>query len=216
MRRLSPSELYLPVLLTLLVSAALLGASSAAGAESATEPKGLATMRALALELLRVQDYDGSIEVYQEIAEKTPDDACSHYDLAAALSFVQRYEEAVPPIRAAIRIQPDDLKAQEMAALIYLKLKWYGQAFDATLKAAQLGEPTAMFSLVNMYERGLGVDADMDEAVYWAIKAAEHGHLGAMALMEDAYRSGRLGRQVDDAQADAWAGRLREAMSAQK
>jgi TPR repeat protein len=189
----------------------LMISNGALPAASDDEPGGLETMRALALELLRVQDYDGSIEVYREITKHTPDDPKSHYDLAGALSFIKRYEEAVEPIRAAIRLEPNNARAQEMAALIYLNLKRYEEAFDATLKSAELGEPTAMYSLVNMYERGLGVEANPDKAVHWAIRAAEHGHLGAMALLEEIYRTGRLGRAVDPARADAWANRLREA-----
>ena len=168
-------------------------------------------MRSLALELLRAEHYDASIAVYEEIIAHTPDDPQSHYDLAAALSFVQRYEEAAEPIRASIRLDPENLKAQEMAALIFLKLRWFEDAFAATLKSAELGEPTAMYSLVNMYEQGLGVEASPDKAVQWAIRAAEHGHLGAMALLSEIYRTGRLGRKVDAARADAWANRLREA-----
>jgi TPR repeat protein len=189
----------------------LMISNGALPAASDDELGGLETMRALALELLRVQDYDGSIEVYREITKHTPDDPKSHYDLAAALSFIKRYEEAVEPIRAAIRLEPNNARAQEMAALIYLNLKRYEEAFDATLKSAELGESTAMYSLVNMYERGLGVAANPDKAVHWAIRAAEHGHLGAMALLEEIYRTGRLGRAVDPARADAWANRLREA-----
>lgn len=201
---------------TTLLGAALLFSSGGAQAASATQAKGLETMRALALELLRAEDYDRSIEVYREIVRQTPDDATSHYDLAAALSFIQLYEEAALPIRAAIRLEPDNLKAQEMASLIFLKLRWYQQAFQATLKAALLGEPTAMYSLVNMYETGMGVPADADQAVYWAIQAAEHGHLGAMALMENVYRDGRFGRGVDETKAEAWAQRLRDAQIAPK
>ncbi|MDH3413863.1 MAG: tetratricopeptide repeat protein, partial [Gammaproteobacteria bacterium] len=107
-----------------MLGAALLFSSGGAQAASATEANGLETMRALALELLRAEDYDRSIEVYREIVRQTPDDATSQYDLAAALSFIRLYEEAAPPIRAAIRLEPDNLKAQEMASLIFLKLRW--------------------------------------------------------------------------------------------
>jgi TPR repeat protein len=203
-------------LLVFMLGLAMLISGGDAGAATASEPRDLTAMRALALELLRVEEYDRSIAVYGEIVKQTPDDARSHYDLAAALSFVQRYEEAAPPIGEAIRLEPDNLRAQEMASLIFLQLRWYERAFEATLKAAELGGPTAMYSLVNMYEVGLGVSADPNKAVYWAIKAAEHGHLGAMALMENAYRNGRLGRRVDEEEAEKWAKRLREANSAQK
>ena len=79
------------------------------------------------------------------------------------------------------------------------------------MKSAELGEPTAMYSLVNMYEKGLGVAADQDKAIYWAERAAEQGHLGAMAIMEEAYRNGRFDRKKDAGLADQWAKRLREA-----
>lgn len=207
---------YLPILFALVLGVALFSRGSDSRAASSAEPKGLEAMRALALELLRAEDYARSIEVYEEIVRQTPDDARSHYDLAAALSFVQRYEESVAPIRNAIRIDPENVKAQEMASLIFLKLRWYAQAFEATLKAAELGEPTAMYSLVNMYEKGMGVAVDVNKAVDWATRAAEHGHLGAMALMENVYREGRLGRRIDDEKAEAWANRLREAKTAQK
>ncbi len=197
----------------LLSAVILLGFPGGPQGTTAVEPKGLQSIRAVALQLLRIQDYDRSIAVYREIVKHTPDDPRSHYDLAAALSFVRRYEEAAPPIRAAIRLNPEDLKAQEMASLIFLNLRWYEDAFEATLNAARLGEPTAMFSLVNMYEKGMGVTANPARALYWALQAAENGHLGAMALMEQVYRRGRLGQRADDAKADAWAQRLREAQA---
>lgn len=207
---LSRSRRLAPALLGAIV---LLASPGVAQSATATEPKGLETMRAVALQLLRIQDYERSIAVYREILKHTPDDSRSHYDLAAALSFIRRYEEAAPPIRTAIRLNPDDLKAQEMASLIFLNLRWYEEAFEATLNAARLGEPTAMFSLVNMYEKGMGVTANPARALYWALQAAENGHLGAMALMEQVYRRGRLGQRADDAKADAWAQRLREAQA---
>lgn len=182
---------------------------SAVGTE--ISPGDLEAMRALAFGLLWAEDYEGSIELYREIARHAPDDPKSHYDLAGTLSFLRLYEEAVEPIETAIRLDPDNLRAQEMAALIYLSLRRYEEAFAATLKSAELGESTAMYSLVNMYEKGLGVTADQDLAVYWAVRAAEHGHLGAMAIMEEAYRTGRFGRPVDPRLADQWAGRLRDA-----
>ncbi|MDX1512386.1 MAG: tetratricopeptide repeat protein [Gammaproteobacteria bacterium] len=180
-----------------------------AGAEE--QPKGLETMRALAVELLRVQDYEGSIEVYREITRHTPDDPKSHYDLAGALSFIRLFDDAVEPITTAIRLDPENARFQEMAALIFLNLERYEEAFSATMKSAELGEPTAMYSLVNMYEKGLGVKADPDKAVYWAEQAAERGHLGAMAILEEAYRTGRFERRVDAQLADQWARRLRAA-----
>ena len=167
-------------------------------------------MRMLALELLRVEDYEGSIEMYRAITLRTPDDPRSYYELAGTLSFLRLYEEAIEPIQTAIRLDPNDVRKHEMAALIFSSLMRYDEAFAETLKAAELGETTAMFSLSSMYERGLGVPADQDRAVYWAEQAAEHGHLGAMATLEQAYRTGRFDRPIDTVRADEWAKRLRD------
>lgn len=181
----------------------------AAGAENS--PGDIEAMRVLAFELLWLEDYERSIEVYREIARHTPDDPKSHYDLAGTLSFLRLYEEAVEPITTAIRLDPDNVRMHEMAAMIFLSLRRYQEAFAAMLNSAELGESTAMYSLVDMYEKGLGVTADQDQAMYWAERAAEHGHMGAMVIMEEAYRSGRFGRRIDPKLADEWAKRLRDA-----
>jgi TPR repeat protein len=190
----------------------LLFVSSGMHAEAAENTtQDVEAMRALAFKLMWVEDYERSIEVYREIARQTPDDPKSHYDLAGTLSFLRLYQEAVEPIEMAVRLDPENLRTQEMAAMIYLNLKRYDDAFAATRKCAELGESTAMYTLVNMYEKGLGVTADQDQAAYWAERAAERGHLGAMAIMEEAYRTGRFGRPIELKRADEWAKRLHDA-----
>lgn len=181
----------------------------AAGEESS--PGDLEAMRAVALGLLGAEDYEGSIEMYREISRLAPEDPRSHYDLAGTLSFLRLYEEAVEPIETAMRLDPGNMQTREMASLIFLNLGRYEEAFAAMLENAELGDSTAMYSLVNMYEKGLGVTADQDRAVFWAERAAEHGHLGAMAIMEEAYRTGRFSRRIDPSRADQWAERLRKA-----
>lgn len=185
------------------------GGTPAVGAENA--PQDVESMRARAFTLMWMEDYETSIELYREITHLTPDDPRAHYDLAGTLAFLRLYADAVEPIETAVRLDPDNVRMQDMAALIYFSLRRYDEAFAATLKCAELGESTAMFTLVNLYENGLGVTADQDRAVFWAEQAAEHGHLGAMATMEEAYRTGRLGRSIDPKRADAWAKRLHDA-----
>ena len=203
---------FVPRRLAALAGLLLVGAAIAVPAASTENPSAdIVTMRLLALELLREEDYEGSIEMYRAITRRTPDDPRSHYDLAGALSFLRLYEEAIEPIETAIRLDPSDVRAHDMAALIFSSLRRYDEAFAETLIAAELGETTAMYSLSYMYEKGIGVTADQDQAVYWAEQAAEHGHLGAMVTLEEAYRTGRFGRPIDTKRADAWAKRLRDA-----
>jgi TPR repeat protein len=210
-RRLSARPDSNRALIASLAGLLLLCFSSGMPVEGAEIPtRDLEAMRALAFRLMWLEDYERSIEVYREIARQMPNDPKSHYDLAGTLSFLRLYEEAVEPAETAIRLDPDNVRTQEMAAMIYLNLRRYEKAFAATLKCAELGEATAMYTLVNLYEKGLGVTADQDQAVYWAERAAEQGHLGAMAIMEEAYRTGRLGRPIDPRLADKWAKRLRD------
>ncbi|MDX1433170.1 MAG: tetratricopeptide repeat protein [Gammaproteobacteria bacterium] len=187
--------------------AALLGAAPAPG----DAPPGLEAIRALTLELLRRGEYDDAIEGYRLIVEHRPGDARAHYDLAAALAFVRRFEEAATPAEAARRLSPEDPRVHELAALVHLNRGDPASAFAATLAGARLGDATAMYSLVGMYGEGRGVAVDRDAAYRWAERAAAAGHLGAMAWLARSNREGLNGRTVDLVEARRWAERLREA-----
>ncbi len=67
-------------------------------------------------------------------------------------------------------------------------LKWFHES-------AALGCSGAMWSLENMYRNGEGVVQNDDEALNWAIKAAENGHLPSLYANAVRYCGGtRLGR----------------------
>lgn len=191
--------------------AALLAALVAGAPSAGDSPPGLEAMRELALELLRRGEYDDAVDAYRLIVEHGADDARSHYDLAAALAFLRRFDEAVAPAEAARRLSPDDARAHELSALVYLNLGDHASAFAATLAGARLGDATAMYSLVGMYGEGRGVAVDRDAAYRWAERAAESGHLGAMAWLARSNREGLNGRAVNPAEARHWDERLRAA-----
>ncbi len=48
--------------------------------------------------------------------------------------------------------------------------------FRLQLKLAQGGDPNAQYYLGEMYEQGLGTEANLEEAFKWYAKAAEKGH----------------------------------------
>lgn len=168
-------------------------------------PAGAADDAETALALLRNQDYDRAIEVYRRIARAQPDNARAQYDLAAALGFLRRYPEAVEPIEAAIRLAPDLVLAHQAASIIYANNRDPARAFEASLRAAELGEITAMFELVWMYRDGRGVDPSDAKALAWARRAAENGHVGAMDLLVDTYLNGGFGVTSDLERAGHWA-----------
>lgn len=56
-----------------------------------------------------------------------------------------------------------------------------GQRASSLLgNAAEQGQPMAQFRLGTKYEQGLGVDADLPEALRWYGKAAAQGHVIAI------------------------------------
>lgn len=176
-----------------------------------SKPAGLQAMRELADELVESGLYYQSVTVYEEIARVLPDDARAQYELASTLAFLRHYAEAVPPVEAAIRLEPDFLQAYRLAELLYLNLKRFNDAFAAARRAAELGDVTAMFELWVYYDEGRGVQADDEKAFQWLRRAAANGHVSAMKFLEKTYREGRYGQSIDPQQADLWAQRARAA-----
>jgi TPR repeat protein len=197
--------------LTGLALGALLAGAAAAGPADNTHPQGLEAARAVAKALLGQAEYGAAVEAYREIAARTPGDPRSHYELASTLAFLRDYPEAVLAVEQAIAIDARDPRFHALAGLLYFKLDRDVDAFVASRRGAELGDTTAMFTLVGLYERGQGVAKNPSAALDWARRAADAGHLGAMALLADVYRDGRLGQAADTKRAEAWTRRLREA-----
>jgi TPR repeat protein len=75
--------------------------------------------------------------------------------------------------------------------------------FLITLREAEKDKPEAQFHLGLMYQRGLGVDQNHTQAVYWFRKAAAQGHAGVQCNFGVMYARGE-GVKQDDAQAVYW------------
>lgn len=174
-------------------------------------PDDLAVKRNLALALLIAGDYEESINLYRSITLIRPDDAGAQYDLASALGFIRMYDDAVEPIEAAIRLRPDHVESYRFAAIVYMNLGRKTDAARATIKSAELGETTSMYDLVQFYREGSGVEVDLKRALFWARRAADAGHIGAMALMTRVYLDGLYGEAPDETKVRDWAARERRA-----
>ncbi len=177
----------------------------------ADDPDDMDSLNNLAQSLLYHRRYDEAIVAYRTIVARRPDDVAAHFDLASALGFLRRYGEAVAPIEATIRLKPDHIGAYRLAQIIYVQMRRLTDAYNATLRAAELGDPSSMYDLVWHYEDGIGIAADKGKALDWAEQAAERGHIGAMDLMVEVYLEGLYGAAPDDAKAEEWATRARRA-----
>ena len=196
---------------SILLSATIIAAGGPWRRVAGTPPPGLDTMRTLAADLLAAGRYDDAIAAYREIVEHTPRDPRSHRELASALAFLRRWPEAVRPLEAARKLDPENREVLAIAAIVYAQLGRVDDAYTVTRASAELGDTTAMYELAGMYERGSGVARDLDAAVRWIERAAWRGYLGAMRELERIYREGRHGRDPDPARADLWAARRRDA-----
>ncbi len=84
--------------------------------------------------------------------------------------------------------------------------------------ASYFGDPTAQFSLAQLYLNGSGVDRDERQAARWFNLAAEKGHVGAQALLGRMLLNGQgvprerarglmwlmLAKEAADPKRDAW------------
>lgn len=177
----------------------------------AATPNDVTLLRYLAKAYIEVADFSEAINVFERIADLSPNDPKSHEDLAGTLGFVRAYEPAVRAMRRVLHLRPAKPEDYRALAIMYVNLNDPGAAAAMTEKAALMGDPVAMFDLRRHYIEGFGIEKNLTKAVEWTQKAAEAGHLGAMALMSDIYLEGLYGQRADEARAIEWAERLRAA-----
>ena len=160
-------------------------------------------------------DYDAAAEAYREITKVRQHDAAAHLQLAGTLAFVQRYDEAVDPIEAAMRLDPASIPAFRAAAIIYHQARRNEDMVRVTIRAADLGDPISMYDLIAYYRDGYGVAPSNDRAFIWAERAADAGHLKALSYMVRVHLEGLLDQPVNEPEAAAWAQRERAARRAE-
>ncbi|MBO0905806.1 caspase family protein [Jiella sonneratiae] len=72
------------------------------------------------------------------------------------------------------------------------------QAFEHLRKAAAAGDPTGQFELARAYERGIGIDPDMAEALRWYRASADQGFADALNDLGWLYAQGADGLLRDE------------------
>lgn len=72
------------------------------------------------------------------------------------------------------------------------------------LRAAEMGNADAMFSLYLYYQHGKGGQQSDSEALCWLTKGAEAGHAICQRILGECYEYGDLGLPIDKALAFSW------------
>ena len=176
-------------------------------------PQGLDEMRAFARQLVINEAYEDAIATYITIAEQTPQDPRSHYDVAGIMVFLRMYNEALPRIERAIALDRGNVLYHELAALSYMQMERFEEAFVATRNGAELGDIKAMYTLSGMYEHGRGTSPSPNKALHWLERAARSGHMGAMDAMSRVYRDGLYGQVPDPEREQRWRRTLQRALA---
>ena len=96
-----------------------------------------------------------------------------------------------------------DLDAIFNLATLYYKTGDFAKSFKSFLKAADNGDAQACNIIASMYQRGQGVQYNIDQAVQWYRKAANAGYAQAQNSLAYMYALGR-GVQIDRTQARKW------------
>ena len=85
----------------------------------------------------------------------------------------------------------------------YWNTKQYDKCFAGHLVLAEQGYPLAECQVGFFYLEGLGVEKDLQKALYWTRRAAEHGDRDGQCNMAWFYEEG-IGVDVDLEQAKQW------------
>ena len=190
-------------------SRAVKGGVEACERALAAHPEDARVLGDLALALFTSGAYMDGILTYEQVVRATPNDPVAHYHLGTALATLNMNVEAEPALRRAVALKADYLAAWQVLAIVLELRRDHVGALAATLRAAELGSITEMYSAGEMYAAGLGAPADPSLALAWMARAAEHGHIGAMRRLAAIYLEGGLGVAPDPDRAVAWMRRVR-------
>ncbi|MCA9235255.1 MAG: sel1 repeat family protein [Planctomycetales bacterium] len=118
-------------------------------------------------------------------------------------------DEALPSPTDGVDAEPqqdqDDLSAAAdfEAGIVAYQANDLPLAYEKFLAAARKGDADSQFNLGLMYEQGIGVGKDEQQAVAWYGKSAAQGNAAAQFNLGVLYENGR-GAKVDFAKANEW------------
>jgi TPR repeat protein len=100
-------------------------------------------------------------------------------------------------------INQEDKYAKVVLADMYRKGQDYTKAREIYQELAE-SLPIALDRLADMYQKGQGIDIDLEHALVLYKQAALQGYIEAVAYLGDIYRKGQLGQQSNHAEALKW------------
>ena len=85
-----------------------------------------------------VVSWAGELEDRQEAVRQNPNDALAHFNLGLTYLVLERYEDAIAPLKEAIRIQPDYAAAHFGLGIAYRKSGQHQEAIASYKEAIRI------------------------------------------------------------------------------
>ena len=122
----------------------LLGAGDLAGAKAkieaflATDPKSFKAQGLLAMTLFKMNRFDESIRLYEQLVHDNPTDPTLRFNLGIVCVKAERFEQAVSQLEIVLDFEPDHKKAQSYMGVALAHMGALEQAQASFIKAGNL------------------------------------------------------------------------------
>ena len=158
---------------------------------------------------ISVGELETAVEYYRRAADLGSVRATMELARAysAGLGVPQDVNQSLAWLRRAELMGEQDVRTLRQLATGFLNGQFgppdVERAVQYYLSAAELGDPSSMMILANMYHEGTLIEYNEEAAFRWALRAAEQGSVSGMVFVGEAYNEG-LGTEVDTEEAVKW------------
>lgn len=140
---------------------------------------------AQAREMVEIRDFEGALQVYEEILDRYPDDVEALVGKGKVLSFMGRFDEARSSFREALSVDPENLEASLGIADTWAWQNRYGRALSI-LRGLERKHPESKEVLIRLARYSLRA-GEREEARYYARKTLDlyPGDSGAKEVLDE-------------------------------
>ncbi len=146
-------------------------------------PEAVRARLTLATALMVKQDWAGARPEFEEVLRRQPDSVQALYGLAQVRYAWGDLNGAIAAYQQILSRVPDHPDARYNLALVLKLAHRDAEATPEFVAAARAGHPRAQFFAGTAYARGVGVEADLSQAISWWSRAADQGNPEAIAAL---------------------------------
>lgn len=180
------------------------------------QPKDPALLRQQGIAAFNAEKFRTSFILYREAISLAPTDASLRFELAGYMAAISEYEPAITVLGGALALEPENARGWALLATLHGYLKHPLESFQASRRAAELGDRREAFTLAWIYggeqAQNFGVKPNPAQEKHWLEQAAEAGHIEAMQALAEFYAKGRPGFPPNEKRSREWRLRFEQAV----